>query len=248
MIYSLEEHSMTNSVEIESVLSELSFDLIKENIREQIHNLDSNIDYINPIEDRYKVIEEEYSDDEDIMRTASDTMYTLYEFVLDEIAQSFDIDIDIASISTADLPGVAYSIYHFLVLKARKNITKFYSKYIIKNKKMLIEPYLTEKRKDILSAVLKKQTKNKDDIIALSKCPSIFKSIVFNMEFDSETLMKFVVDSEYHGLEVRGLLSSDIIIGNIMEKYTLMIRDNSDLYDDVYGRVYNKLMKKLIKN
>ena len=248
MIYSLEEHSVTNSIEIESVLSELSFDLIKENIREQIHSLDSSIDYINPIEDRYKVIQEEYADDEDVMRTASDTMYTLYEFVLNEIAESFDIDINVDAIRPADLPHVAYSIYYFLVLKARKNITKFYSKYIMKNKKILIEPYLTEKRKDILSAVLKKQTKNKDDIIALSKCPSIFKSIVFNMDFDSDALMRFVVDSEYHGLTVKTLISSDIVIGNIMDKYTIMIRDNSDLYDDVYGRVYNKLVKKLIKN
>lgn len=248
MIYSLEEHSVTNSVEIESVLSELSFDLIKENIREQIHNLDSNIDYIGPIEDRYKVIQEEYADDEDVMRTASDTMHTLYEFVLEEIADSFDIDINMQAISIADLPHTAYSLYNFLVLKARKNITKFYTKYIMKNKKILIEPYLTEKRKDILSAVLKKQTKNKDDIIALSKCPSIFKSIVFNMDFDSDVLMKFVVDSEYHGLTVKTLIHSDIVIGNVMDKYSIMIRDNSDLYDDVYGRVYNKLVKKLIKN
>ena len=248
MIYSLEEHNMTNSLEIESVLSELSFDLIKENIREQIHNLDSNIDYISPIEDRYNVILEEYGEDEDVVKAASETMHNLYNFILEEISESFDIDINIDAIGLDVLPETVNSIYQFLVLKARKNITKFYTKYIIKNKKGLVEPYVGEKRKDILSSVLKKQTKNKDDIIILSKSPSIFKAIVFNMDFDSDELIKFVVDTEYHGIAIKNLIESDIIIGNIMDKYTVMIRDNSDLYDDVYGRVYSKLVKKLIKN
>lgn len=248
MIYGLEEHTITNSIETESVLSELSFDLIRENLREQIHELDNGVDYINPIEDRYNIIREEYEEDEDVLRTASETMYSLYVFILEEIADSFNIDINIDAIPADKLPDVAYSIYYFLVIKARKNITKFYSKFIIKNKKMLIEPYITEKRKDILSTVLKKQTKNKDDIITISKCPAIFKSLIFNMDFDSETMLKFVIDSEYHGLNVKNLINDDIIIGNIMDKYTIMIRDNSDLYDDVYARVYNKIVKKLIKN
>lgn len=247
MIYSLEEHNITNSLEIESALSELSFDLIKENIREQIHNLDSNIDYINPIEDRFNVILEEFGEDEDIVRAASETMHNLYNFILEEIAESFDIDINIDAISLDALPETTNSIYQFLVLKARKNITKFYAKYIIKNKKGLIEPYIGEKRKDILSSVLKKQTKNKDDIIILSKSPSIFKAIVSNMDFDSETLISFVADNEYYAIVMKNLIDSDIIMGNIMDKYTVMIRDNSDLYDDIYSRVYKKLTKKLIK-
>ena len=247
MIYSLEEHNITNSLEIESALSELSFDLIKENIREQIHNLDSNIDYINPIEDRFNVILEEFGEDEDIVRAASETMHNLYNFILEEIAESFDIDINIDAISLDALPETTNSIYQFLVLKARKNITKFYAKYIIKIKKGLLEPYIGEKRKDILSTVLKKQTKNKDDIIILSKSPSIFKAIVSNMDFDSETLISFVADNEYYAIVMKNLIDSDIIMGNIMDKYTVMIRDNSDLYDDIYSRVYKKLTKKLIK-
>lgn len=248
MIYGLEEYDITNTLEIESALSELDFNLIRENIREQIQNLDNNVDYISPIENKFRLIMDEYDIDNDIKSSAMDSMQELYEFTLDEIASSFDIDINYEGQSLQNLSEMAKSLYEFLVLKARKNITKFYSKFIIKNKKMLTEPYAAEKRKDLSSTVLKKVTKNKDDIIILSKCPAIFKSLVFNMDFDSDELMKVVVDTEYHGLNVKHMVASDSVIGNFMAKYVSMIRDNSDLYDDVYCRVYSKVSNKLIKN
>ena len=249
MIYGLEEYDMTNNLETASTLTQLDFNLIRENIREQVQNLDSNVDYLSPIEDKFKLIMEEYEEtDDEVRNSAVDVMAELYKFLLDEIASSFDIDIDYESQSLQNIADMANSLYYFLVLKARKNITKFYSKFILKNKKMLIEEYTAEKRKDLTSTVLKKITKNKDDIILLSKCPSIFKSLVHNMDFNSDDLLKIVVDTEYHGLNVKRMVSSDIVIGNIMDKYMSMVRDNSDLYDDVYCRVYSKISNKLIKN
>lgn len=247
MIYGLEEYDITNSLEVESTLSQLDFNLIRENLREQIHNLDSNVDYVSPIENKFKLIMDEYEVDEEVKASAMDMIKGLYEFVLDEISSSFDIDIDYQGQSLQDLSDMTKSLYEFLVLKARKNITKFYSKFILKNKKMLIEEYSAEKRKDLSAAVLKKVTKNKDDITLLSKCPSIFKSLVYNMDFSDEDLLKIVVDTEYHGLNVKRLIASDILMGNFMNKYATIVRDNSDLYDDVYCRVYSKISNKLIK-
>lgn len=247
MIYGLEEYDMTNNLEMADTLNQLDYNLIKENIREQIWNLDSSVDYLSPIEDKYKLIIDQYREvDTDVILTATDSMKELYEFILDEVSASFDIDLNYSDdINT--MADITQSIYYFLILKSRKNLTKFYAKFIIKNKKILIENYNNEKRKDLSSTVLKKVTKNKDDIILLSKCPAIFKSLVFNMDFDTEDLLKIIVDTEYHGLNVKRMVSSDMLIGNIMAKYTEIIRDNSDLYDDIYCRVYNKMSNKLIK-
>lgn len=247
MIYGLENYDMTNSLEVESSLSQLDFNLIKENLRDQIHNLDSNVNYVSPIENKFRIIMSEYELDADIKKSAIDVMLSFHLFIINEISESFDLDIDTENKNHLDISDIANSLYEFLVIKARRNITKFFSSFIIKNKKSLVEDYQSDTKKDLSSTILKKAIKNKDDIILLSKSPSIIRGLVFNMDFDDNDVLKMIVDTEFHGLNVRRMKTSDVFHGNFMNKYSSIIRDNSDLYDDVYHRVYIKLSDKLTK-
>lgn len=247
MIYSLENYSTICEAELEMALTELNIDFIQENIIEQIKFLDSETDFISPIEDRYSIIKEEYSDHPDIIIEANKTMTDIYDFLLNEIASSFDIDIDINRIDKEKYGEVAYGLYFFLILKCRKNLYKFYYKYMIHNKSILVEPYMSDKPKDLLSTVLKKYTKNKEDIMLLSKCPSIFKSLVFNMDFDNKDFMTYIDNSEYYSSIVLDLIDNEIIMGNFVDRYMVMIRENIDLYDDIYSRLFPKISKKLLK-
>lgn len=247
MIYSLENYSTINEAELELALSELNIDFIQENIIEQIRFLDTDTDFISPIEDRYSIIKEEFADHEDILNDASKIMVDIYDFLIDEIASSFDIDIDKDRIDKERYGEVAYGLYFFFVLKARKNIYKFYYKYMLHNKSLLVEPYMMDKTKDVLSVLLKKYTKNREDIVLLSKCPSLFKALVFNMEFTNKDFMSYIDNSEYYSSVVSELIENDIIMGNFVDRYVIMVRENVDLYDDIYARIFPKLTKKLLK-
>ncbi len=248
MFYNLEEYEdAVTEIEVATLLADLDIDLIQTNIGEQINNLDNNINYLESIEDKYKLILEEFSDDIDSCIVAKNKIIMIYEFIINEIQESFDIDIDYQNMNFEQLSQAAGSLYNFLVIKARKNITKFYYKYIVANKKSLVQEYASEKRKDVTTSTIKKLTKNKDDIIILSKCPSIMSMLTNNIDFSTELFLDIAVGTEFNGIYVKDLIENDKVFGDIFYKYESMIRDDLDLYDDIYGRVYTKLYNKLIK-
>lgn len=242
MIYNLNENTITNDIEIEKLLVELDINLIKENIREQIMNLDNNVNYINPLETKFKTIESMFGENEDVMNPARNYMIDVYTFVLECVMDSFDIDIDIPS-DMEELSTLANTAYEFLVITFVKNISKFFTKYIIENKKMFIQEYGNNK-KDLSTTVIKKTIKNKDDVVIVSKCPSIFKSVLYS-DFTEEDLLLYTQNNEFVSLKIKEYFDNDIIMGNPMDKYLELIRDNNDVYDTIYIKSYEKICKKL---
>lgn len=242
MIHNLSENTITNDIEIEKLLVELDINLIKENIKEQIMELDNNVNYINPLEVKFKTIESMFSDNEDVMAPARNYMQDLYTFVLECIMDSFDIDINIPS-DTEELSTLANVAYEFLVISFVKNTSKFFTKYIVQNKKMFIQEFGNNK-KDLSTTVIKKTIKNKDDVVIVSKCPSIFKSVLYT-DFNEDDFLEYTKNNEFISLKMKEYVDNGIIMGNIINKYFELVRDNNDVYDTIYIRTYEKICKKL---
>lgn len=250
MIYSLENENMVslNDLEIEETLTSIGTDLIWDVLVDQVYNLNSNVDYLGPLRDRHQVLLEEFEENEEVTRITNEKMVSIYESVLNLLSDSFDLDFNIATDgSVEDLANYVYAVYYFLVIKCRKNIQKVYFKFIFNNKELITADYESEKFKDVETSVLKKVVKEKSDLALLAKCPDIFKSVVFNMDFESNELLEYTSNDEYWGSLVKELYENDKIFGNLFSKYQTLIREDSNLYNDVYCRVYNKLSKKILK-
>ena len=68
LFYDKNEYELTSSSEIETLLAELPFDLIKESIIDQINDpVNSSTNYIDVILDKCELYKEEYKDNEELI-------------------------------------------------------------------------------------------------------------------------------------------------------------------------------------
>lgn len=249
MFYDNESYDLSCDLEIETLLADLPFELLRENIKDQINNpLDYTVNYINTITDKCTVFKSQYKDNEDAIRSVNSSLKEFFEFVLNQIDARFGLCLDLDNLEDEAVIELGESVYNFLILRYKKNITRFFYKYIIKNKKSLVEYYeKLGKKKDVTSISLKKQIKNKDDILLISNLPSVIKYIL-DLEIDPADFLKYAADDDnFDGIVVKKTVTDGIISGNFISKYFELILDsrNDDVLDEVQTDVKLKLMKKL---
>ncbi|WP_304576736.1 hypothetical protein [Romboutsia ilealis] len=243
-----DEYEILNTIDLDMMLSDLPIDLMKENIRYQVENpLGVGSDYSTIIMDKCNTIIKEYAQVEDVVNEIEQTLDEFYRFIINLLDEKFNLDIDYENMSTKEIIQIGHVLYKFFILRYRKNVSKFIYKFIVKNKKKLAANYTNDdKRKDVVTVVLKKKTKNKDEIRILSNLPLVIKEIL-SLSHDPEEFMDMCCGNDLYEAEVvKELISDFVISGNFTDRYLSLILDQyNDVLDEIQIEVKIKLMKRI---
>lgn len=234
--------------EIDILLSELPFDVIKESIKEQIEDpLSTNVDFLNSIYEKCSLYREEFSDDGDSIRQLYEAQSDFAVFVIREIDKKFNLSVSISEMmSVDDVVEMSVVLYNYFILRYRKNITKFVSKFIRFNKKSIVDKYENLNKKDVTTLALKKNIKNKDDLTIITNLPSIIKYI-FSLDIDpSEFIMYSTNSDSYEATYIINLMQEGTLAGDFVDRYTrLCFYDHDYLIDEIHTDIKMKLLKKM---
>lgn len=248
MFLDSEEYELQSSLDIDSLLADLPLELMKENIKEQINDpLSNNTDYIGVIMDKCLVLKQEYQDDEDGMNTINNYLREFCQFIIDEVSAKFDFEVNIVEDDLSKIQKIAICLYKFLIIRYKKNIAKFIYEYIAKNKKRLVEQFeALAKKKDVTTLSLKKQIKNKDDVLIISNLPTIIKYI-FGLQIEPIDFISYSCNEKYYeGTVIKKMILDNEITGNFIPNYFDLALDEDDVLDEVLLDAKLKIAKKLL--
>lgn len=248
MIQNEEEYDLCSDTEIDMLLLDLPFELIKESLRFQINNpLSTNVNYIENVIDKFRVMRDTYGESDDAIRNINTLIVDFFGFIIREIDKKFDLSINVNFDDVDETMETGMVLYNFLILRYKKNINKFLFHYITKNKKKIVEVFQGNyKKKDVTSNALKKKIKNKDDVLILSNLPSIIKYIM-NLDLEPEEFLTYTSKNElYESGYIIKFIATGNLLGNFVDKYLHVIQDDYEyILDEIQTEVKLKLMKKI---
>jgi hypothetical protein len=231
--------------EMQEYLTDLSFDVVQANISEQLVSpLDITVNYLENILDKYDSAKEIYSDNEDVINNITSTMEDFCFNILNEISSVYNLSIDMDRLTSEyDIIKACQFIYEFLVLRFKKNITRFFYQYIKQNKKIIIEKF-SDNKKDVTTLTYKKMLKNKDDVIIISNLPEII-SFIISLDIDPLVFLDYSVnESLYQGIYMKELVTNNIILGDFVDSYiSLCVDEYSDVFDEILANIKYKIIK-----
>lgn len=250
MKFLLDEEELRTDNDFSEVLAEIPSSLLLINLKAQIkYPLSSPMDLLSVFLDKCKLIREEYRDDSDSIAQLNNLMIEFLSEVLDVIEDEYDITADVNRENIQELIDVVSSLYKIIILKYKKNLTKFFVKYILKNKKMLADEFGTGNSKDLTSLSLKKghQIKNKESVSIISNLPLIFRNITsYQTEVDTVEFLELSgAEKYYEGYLLKEMFMCGKICGSFVPKIMELLQDHYD--SEIFGEVRYKLIDKVMK-
>lgn len=241
-----DEMGLSSNIETEMLLSDLPLELIKENIKLQVASpLTTTVNFMTTVSDKFDTIQEIYSENPEAMANLKSISIDFYGFVNNKIDDAFDLGIDIDESSLGQLRSVSTSLYEFLVLRYKENITKFLIKYIKRNKKALAKQFEHyQKKKDVTSISLKRKLKDKESVLIIANLPEIIDHII-SLEIDGDEFLDYVGDGYYEAELILDLIDASRMSGDFVPQYLNKIKSNHvDTLDEIQADVRVKLLKK----
>ena len=115
LYFDSDKYELSTSMETESLLADLPFDLIKESIREQISDpVSTPTNYIDVIVDKCTVYKEQFSDDTELVAEINYNLSDFFIFIMREIDNKFNLGLDIEGIaSESDIVEVGSALYRY---------------------------------------------------------------------------------------------------------------------------------------
>ena len=251
LLYDSDNYELITSSEIEKLLAELPFDLMKENIINQINDpVSTNVNYMETIIIKCDMFKDSFSDNPDLMKQVDDALYEFMAFIINKIDNRFDLGVDLdMGLSYDNMIEYGRGIYRYFILRYEKNISKFIVNYISENEKELVKYYSDKNKKDVSTLAYKKQIKNMDALTIISNLPSIVNYIV-NIDIEPEEFVSLSAgENNYDAHMIKRLIMSDIITGDFVRPYVDNCIDNHDgIIDEIYTRIKTKLIKQYKMN
>jgi hypothetical protein len=242
-----ENYEPTTSFEIDTLLAELPFELMKENIKDQIENpLSTNINYIDIIVEKTEILKSQFENDMDTINKINNNLRDFFSFIINKLNDKFILGLIVDEEDDETVVKTGEVLYNFLILLYKKNVSKFLLKYILKNKKSLIDYFdKKNKKKDVTSISLKKQLKNKDDILIIANLPQVIKYIL-NLYIEPLDFIKYCCDEElYEGKIIKDMILSGKLLTNFIPTYLSLLDDYESILDEISIDIKIRLIKKL---
>ena len=252
LFFNKDEYELTTSTEMESLLAELPFDLIKESILDQINDpVNSSTNYIDIILDKCELYREEFKENEELISELNEKLLDFLVSIMSNINDKFQLGLDIETISSySNAVEIGTSIYKYFILRYPKNIIRFFTKYIFKNKKSLCNYYsdYNNQKKDVSTLAFKKQIKNPEDLCIITNLPDIIKYII-SLDIDPDDFLELSAGKDnYDASIVHDLIESGTLIGDFVPLYIKLCVDSHDyILDELHTDIRLKIMKKIEK-
>lgn len=251
MLYNDEDYEVSTPLEINDILAELPFNLLKASLVEQINDpISTSTDYVETIVEKCRLYKKEYSDDEDICRQIDDALTDFIVWVVHQIDDRFGLSVDLNMLATyKSIVEVGVCIYRYFILRYSKNIAKFITNYIVDNKQDMTDYYSDKNKKDVTTLSYKKYIKDPQDLSVIVNLPSIVKYIITLDPDPYYFVDRSVGPNNFDGAVVRKLIASNRINGNFVHNYMSVIVDShDDVVDDIQSNIRTRLIKKINKS
>lgn len=246
MIYELDDYENGSEIETHMILAELPYNFIKESIDAQINELGSNsINYLNTITDKIKYHKRENSYNTEMVETLDNVLLDISLFVINKIKEKFEIEIPVSpDILTVDeITEIAESLYCVFILDIKSNVSRFFYRYIQKNKKYLLDNIIEAgRKKDVTIINMKKILKSKDDATIAANIPKILSFIKNDVTVSNEQFIKYASDESFEFEHVKQMIEEYKILGDITPSLFELL-DDSELYDFLYSDLMFKFVK-----
>ena len=243
-----DSYELVSTFEIDNLLAEVPFDLIRESIIEQINDpMVTKVNYIDIITDKVSIYRNQFEGNAEAISEINTAIRDFFEFLMTELNKKFDLGLDIEAIITGEnVEEVGTSLYKYFILRYNKNITRFITKYIFKNKKFIFEKYGDKTKKDVSTLAFKKQIKNKEDLVILTNLPSIIDDII-KSDISNEEFLRYSISSDsYEAYIISGLMQNSKLIGDFVDSYLEpCISKHDHVIDELQTEIRQKIINKL---
>lgn len=250
LYYDQDNYDLSSNNETEDLLAELPFDLIKESILEQIQDpMSTRINYVDVIVDKCEMYKEEYSEDETVIVEINNHLNEFFISIMQAIDNKFNLGLNMEEISSySNVSEIGHCIYKYFIISYMKNITKFITKFIFKNKKSLYNYYEDKMKKDVSTLAFKKQFKNPEDLCIITNLPSIMKYII-GLDIDSLEFINLSTGIDnYEASVIRELIENGNLVGDFYSSYIGLCVDSHDyIMDEIQTEIRIKIINKISK-
>ncbi len=227
---------MSSNIEIEMLLVDLPIELIKENVRSQIERVYGNINYLNIVSDKLKLIEDQY-EDTDIKMRVNDIRNTFFKEIIDIITEKFEIDVNIDFSDAYETENVAMDLYVFYIVELRRNTYKFLLNYIKDRKKDIVETLnLSKPKKDVTTISVRKKLKS-IDVKIISNLYEVVDYIL-DIGIDDAEFLEYTRNSD-----ISDLYNNNTISGSVASIFLEFAKD-SGIISEVVPDIFTKLLGK----
>lgn len=237
-----------NSIESDQFISEVSINLMKENIKAQFKDpLEyRKKDHIIPFINMYHFSEDNADayEDEDIdnIKELHDDFYAFMQRMFREYLGIGFVDFDDMSYSEQD--KLIHYTYRFFLINIKSNFVCFIMNYINENRDRWYSSD-SDKRKDVTSLSFKREVTDPVDVYILSNLHSIISDILSSDIDIDDFFEKCDDDRSLETVFVAKKFDDLVITGNFVAKYIEML--DYDFISDIETKIRNKILKKYRK-
>lgn len=246
-MFQSEDYEPITNLETELLLTEMPLEVIKENLKVQINNpLSTRVNFLEPMLDKFRVIQDELGDNPEAMQELKSIRVNLFGFLIDALNDAYDLDVEYDPDNGGETQTIGYALYTFLILRYKKNITRFLYKYIKRNKKSLAQEFESyQKKKDVSSLTIKKKIKDKNTILIISNLPEIINYVI-NLEVSAPDFFEYLDDDDLFEVQtIQQLMNSGKMSDSFIDKYIDVSTDINDfILDDIQSDIRLKLINK----
>ncbi len=238
--------TIIDDYEIKELLSSIPFNVIKASIEEQIELSTIDVDYVDVIFKKCKVIKKENDGDSLVEDCIDDLIVDFCGFVISKISESLDTTFHVdEDISMKKLEKVTKTLYSIFVLNHTKKAVKYLYTSICTNENLLGEIFIQPK-KDASTIANKKKYSSKNISAVISNLYEVINFLVYDGHNEEEFMFymsQVIEDSDFS--YIHELIDSGILSYGYQEAFTSKLIDNKDeIYNKVLIKLNNRFLKK----
>lgn len=231
---------LLNSQSTELLLNELSLDLMKDNIIDQIRSNDFDTpqtDFCSILINKYYTIIRN-PDNVEFIQEINFEMIDFCTDIINELNDKMDLMIN-HPLDSLTVIQLMKTLYDFFIIRRKEYVFEFFKNYITYNRDSLITALdLSEKSKDVTTMANRKRNINKAMIPIISNIQEVMDYIITST-ISVDELFNIINDGDVIILNMMNYISEFVIVGNFANDFISdLIGDYSD---DLTSSIRNNL-------
>lgn len=219
MLIDEKEKNSFSETEITEIVNYLSYELILENLKNQIEELNGfgNVNYLEIFDDKYNYIIKNYGETQEIIDKVSNLRNEFYCTAMKEIQDKFYFKLTFKDILLKEeFYNIVKVFYDFFVININENLKNYFINYVKQESKNIIKTYKNQiNMKDLYFSLLKKKL-NKDNTILVFSLPKVPDIIDFSFIEDFIDMVVKNDPDEYNYFIVNKVFNTEEIIDDVV--------------------------------
>lgn len=247
------ENDTDELMEISSV-KDLRYELINENIKSQVEDT-YDISKVNFVDEYFNMFDEQMESNGENPERRSAIIAEAILFcteVIELIDDKFDLGVNFDELEDKgfeDVKNLTYALYDFFVINYRKNIKKFFVKYILSHLDDIYDAFSdTKNRNDVYINSLKEKLSDERAVVILGNLKSVI-SYISSFEISGKELLKQFNPEKFDIYIIKEALNNLDIDDSFVTEFLYPVNGDyeDDQFTDIFLAIQSSLYKKFLK-